>query len=705
MFSSWWRRWCNGTTGPAGRGSGASRRRFHRPQLERLEERIALSTFRWTTDVGGDWENSSNWVLISGITGVGFPDAPDDVAQFFNTNSTLTTVGINSPITVGQIQFDSPQSYFITGNVPVASLTFDVTAGNAAITVTNNNGTGTHDIGLPTRLLDNLDVNVAALCTLHMFSGTPISGPGGLTKGGDGTLSLGGSNSYAGVTRVNQGFLDLVTTSGTPPVPGTLIVGDGVGTDVVEAFFGNNIADTSAVTVNSSGVLEIDTAETIGSLSGTGSVTLGWSAVAGALTTGGNNLDAVFNGVISGNPGSTFTKIGSGTQTLGGNNSYDGPTTINGGALLIDGSQPQSPVLVNSGATLGGTGVAGPTTVGGGARLAPGDAGPGILTVQGGISFQPGSVFAVEVAGLTPGSGYDQLRVLGPVLLNAVALSVSFGVPVFPNDTFTFLSNDGTDPVVGIFNGLPEESVTSIQGSCFQISYQGGDGNDVELVDMSRNRLFVTGLSVDLLRRFPTRVELALWVPRLDSGQLSRVQVASDFWGLPEHRRLEVAALYQAAGVPDDGRQPVYVALLVGGLAREGDILASILTAPAFRRGHRSSRSFVQALFGMVNGRPGKNSESAFWQGVLDSGLRSRRRVVLLFLSSSESLRQAITQNFQEFLGHGPSALDVQLLLPRLQAGLETPQTLSASILARDGYIDRLMARCAAGTLIPLEHL
>src|SRR5262249_36303545 len=81
--------------------------------------------------------------------------------------------------------------------------------------------------------------------------------------------------------------------------------------------------------------------ETIGSLQGTGSVSLGSSPVdpslsPGHLNTGGNNLDATFDGTIAEvSKMSTLTKIGSGTQTLRGTNTYTGPTTITGGMLSI----------------------------------------------------------------------------------------------------------------------------------------------------------------------------------------------------------------------------------------------------------------------------------------------------------------------------------------------------------------------------------
>ena len=51
-----------------------------------------------------------------------------------------------------------------------------------------------------------------------------------------------------------------------------------------------------------------------------------------AWTVGGRNTDATYAGVITGN---SITKVGTGTWTLSGNNTYTGATTISGGALQI----------------------------------------------------------------------------------------------------------------------------------------------------------------------------------------------------------------------------------------------------------------------------------------------------------------------------------------------------------------------------------
>jgi hypothetical protein len=104
----------------------------------------------------------------------------------------------------------------------------------------------------------------------------------------------------------------------------------------------------------------------------------------------------------------------------------------------------------------------------------------GITTFTGNTTFGSAVAFSVDIAGLTAGTEYDQLSVTGTVVLDG-ALQV---VPTFaagPGDQFILLANDGVDPITGTFLGLPEGALIDAGTGFFQISYSGGDGNDVVL--------------------------------------------------------------------------------------------------------------------------------------------------------------------------------------------------------------------------------
>ena len=186
------------------------------------------------------------------------------------------------------------------------------------------------------------------------FAGV-ISGAGGNpTKTGTGTQTLSGisANTFTGITTVNAGELDLNKTAGTNAIAGNLTIGDSSGTDTVKLLAADQIANTSDVTINSSGVLNLnDNNETIDALNGVAgsSVTLG----TGALTVGANNEAAAnFHGVISGTGG--FTKVGiGGTQILSGTNTYSGDTQILAGDLRFDSGGTANSSTIRLGDTSG----------------------------------------------------------------------------------------------------------------------------------------------------------------------------------------------------------------------------------------------------------------------------------------------------------------------------------------------------------------
>lgn len=156
--------------------------------------------------------------------------------------------------------------------------------------------------------------------SLTLSSGTwgldtnTIIGDGTLIKTGTGNLTLDAPNA------VNLS------------APGTFVINDGTVT-VAEA---NAIGATTAVQVNSTatttGVLNLNASDTIGSLAGTGAnaqVNLASSAV---LTTGGLNTDTTYAGHIAG--AGSLVKAGTGVMTLTGGNTYAGGTTVNGGSIV-----------------------------------------------------------------------------------------------------------------------------------------------------------------------------------------------------------------------------------------------------------------------------------------------------------------------------------------------------------------------------------
>ena len=101
------------------------------------------------------------------------------------------------------------------------------------------------------------------------------------------------------------------------------------------------------------------------------------------------------SGVVS---GPTVLNVTQGTLILSAANTYTGATTINSGALIVDGSIANSATTVNNGGTLAGTGTVGNVTVANGGTFAPGPSAPGTsMTVAGNLAFQSGALYVIQL--------------------------------------------------------------------------------------------------------------------------------------------------------------------------------------------------------------------------------------------------------------------------------------------------------------------
>ena len=100
---------------------------------------------------------------------------------------------------------------------------------------------------------------------------------------------------------------------------------------------GNNdeIADTAALAMNSGSVFDLNgQSETVDAFGGAGTITNTATGTTSTLTVGANNNGGTFTGLIqNGNGSLAVTKLGTGTLTLGGANTYGGGTTLTAGTL------------------------------------------------------------------------------------------------------------------------------------------------------------------------------------------------------------------------------------------------------------------------------------------------------------------------------------------------------------------------------------
>uniref|UniRef100_UPI000A4A296F DUF4347 domain-containing protein n=1 Tax=Comamonas testosteroni TaxID=285 RepID=UPI000A4A296F len=272
--------------------------------------------------------NSGSSTLSGNITLAGDADISAAGAATLTLSGTLGGASSLNKTDAGTLALTSASnSGSLSGGMTVTGGTLSVSSDSqlAAGTLTLNGGTlaltGATTVDNAISLAASSTVSASANATL---SGS-ITGTGGLTKTGASTLTLSGSNNYSGATTVSAGGLSL---SG-----------------------GSSISDTGSVTLAAGTTLSLAGGnETIGSLAGSGNVSLAYR-----LTLGGDNTSTSYSGVISSSNLSGITKTGSGTFTLSGANTYTGSTTVSAGTLAISGSGAigsNSAVTVASGATL-----------------------------------------------------------------------------------------------------------------------------------------------------------------------------------------------------------------------------------------------------------------------------------------------------------------------------------------------------------------
>lgn len=242
--------------------------------------------------------------------------------------------------------------------------------------------------------------------------GAPITGEGGLVKIGSGTLVLTADNSYAGLSFIGAGSLQL---------------GNG---GSAGAIVGNVHHDGNALIFNRSNELAL-----AGAISGSGSL----------------------------------QQVGTGTTTLSGNGAaFTGSSAVTNGTLRINGvlGNGGNTLSVANGGRLGGTGTfGGSVSIDDGGVLAPGNS-PGTLIITGSLSLAGASVLDYEFgrAGVVGGPLNDLTVVGGNLTLDGTLnLSTSAG-GVFGPGLYRLISYGGSLTDNGLALGTqPAGSVNSVQ--------------------------------------------------------------------------------------------------------------------------------------------------------------------------------------------------------------------------------------------------
>ncbi len=227
----------------------------------------------------------SNANTYTGATLINAGTLAVTVNNALGTSAGGTTIASGATLDLRNVTYSSTEALTVNGGTILASTGTSSLAGNIALGANST-----------------VNVTGAQLTLSRVISGATF----GIDKQSAGTLVLAGANTYTGSTNVSGGTLRLNAT--------------------------NRIANTSAVTVASGATFDMNNfSDTVGSLAGSGNVTLG----SATLTAGGNGTSTTYSGVVSGTGG--LTKAGAGVMTLSGANTYTGATRISGGTLRASG--------------------------------------------------------------------------------------------------------------------------------------------------------------------------------------------------------------------------------------------------------------------------------------------------------------------------------------------------------------------------------
>jgi outer membrane autotransporter protein len=377
----------------------------------------------------------------------------------FQNSSAAGSAAINSQL--GFVQFSGNSSAQNANiNSDTANLWFknSSTAGNATI---RNAGPNFNDT---TNGITFFDTSTAGNATIRnvqastFFRNSSSAGAAAI----EGRMEFFDVTSAANATLV--GFVNFWdhSTAGSATITAT---SGGVAT-----FFGNSTGGHARVIAEAGGVVDFnpgtgpnnDRKISVGSIEGAGLFQLG----ANQLTVGSNNLSTTVIGVISDccAAGGSLVKVGTGTLTLAGVNTYVGATTVREGTLLVNGATTSATTIEN-GAILGGTGtIAGNITNSG--ILAPGSVtSVGTLTIGGNLTQNPASTLLINA---TPTQA-SRVLVTGTATL-AGAVSVNAGSGAYAPDTrYTILTANGG--LIGEFSAVTSNLAFLMPG----LSYGAND--------------------------------------------------------------------------------------------------------------------------------------------------------------------------------------------------------------------------------------
>jgi autotransporter-associated beta strand protein len=281
----------------------------------------------WDTNPGSnDWNTNTNWTPQT---------VPTGTASFGSSNTTSITL-INAAVLVGTIQFNA--------RAPTYSFNIDGTIVLTGTGIINNSSNApTFSAASGGLEFDNTSTaGNAVLITTgqgHMdFLNTSTAGNAMITNDNGGSTRFQDTSTAGNATITNNnggftGFHDASTAGNA-----TITTNNGGVTRFNDGSTGGN----ARFITNAGGIFDISGLTsggmTAGSIEGAGTYDLGSKS----LTVGGNNLSTEVSGIVADggfNSGGSLVKVGTGTLTLSGADTYTGGTTLKAGTIVVNNAQ------------------------------------------------------------------------------------------------------------------------------------------------------------------------------------------------------------------------------------------------------------------------------------------------------------------------------------------------------------------------------
>jgi autotransporter-associated beta strand protein len=332
---------------------------------------ITPTSLTWDSNIGtsgaqdgsGTWDTTNlnffgsgnNWAWNNSL-GLG--------VTFGSANAAAGTVTLGANVTASNLTFNAASS----GNYTIAGGGFTLTLASGATIAANVNAAISAPISSPGFI--KTGIGTLTLSGSNSFAGALMIGTGAISGGNvNGVVKVTSSAAANGLTAVNltdnngaYAVFQIDGSGGNITLPNTLnfnmsgTTGSNLTSNMIESIAGNNVINgtISAVSGGTQYAVQVDGGTltmsgnyNIGTLSsrvmdlqGAGSGT--WSGVLANATSGGGLLG--------------INKFGSGAWTLSNANTYTGATAVLAGTLNITGSIASTTVTVSGGGTLNAAG-------------------------------------------------------------------------------------------------------------------------------------------------------------------------------------------------------------------------------------------------------------------------------------------------------------------------------------------------------------